>query len=820
MPSGAPDSPNIVGDPHRFLPLLLLLFVGSGLSALIYEVVWFQLLELVVGSSAISLGVLLATFMGGMCIGSLGFARIASRTQHPLRTYAILEAGIALIGILELFAIPLVGKLYSPAVGHGYAALILRAVVAGICLLPPTILMGATLPAVARWVESTPRGVSWLGFFYGGNIAGAVCGSVLAGFYLLKVHDGSYATYVAAFVNLVVAALAMALATRTPGLVRDIAQPVVSRVTGVISERAVLIAIAISGACALGSEVVWTRLLSLTFGASTYTFSMILAVFLSGLGVGSATGAWLSRIVASPRAAFAWCQFLLMFAIMWAAVVIFLALPNWPINPSLAPSEWFTLQLDLTRCALAVFPAACLWGASFPFALAALSTPGQDTGALVGRVYAANTVGSILGALVCSLLLIPFLGTRDAQRALIAGAGVAATLLLLSNKRLTTSKSGETQGASTAQSLGIVLAPALALLLVLATPQLPGMLVAYGRYAVTWLGKADVLYVGEGMNSSVAVTKVLSSGATQFHVSGKVEASSLPQDMRLQRMLAHLPALVHPDPQSVLVVGFGAGVTAGSFIPYPNLKRLVICEIEPLVPRVVSTWFAKENNDVVHDPRTQVYFDDARSFVLTTDEQFDVITSDPINPWVKGAASLYTLEYFQSVKRHLKPGGVVTQWVPLYESTLEAVQSELATFFKVFPEGTVWANNLDGRGYDVVLLAQEGAARIDIQGLEARFAQAGYQRVAASLSEVGFNSPIELFGTYAGSGKDLGPWLANAAINTDRNLRLQYLAGVGINTYQEASIFEQIARQRRFPETLFVASDAWKAQLRDAIGGR
>ncbi len=240
------------------------------------------------------------------------------------------------------------------------------------------------------------------------------------------------------------------------------------------------------------------------------------------------------------------------------------------------------------------------------------------------------------------------------------------------------------------------------------------MLVAHGRWAVTWLGKTDILYVGEGMNSSVAVTRVKASGATQFHVAGKVEASSLPQDMRLQRMLAHLPALVHPNPKSVLVVGFGAGVTAGSFIPYPSLQRLVICEIEPLVPKVVSTWFAKENNGVATNPHTEIVYDDARSFVLTSDEKFDIITSDPINPWVKGAASLYTREYFEAVKKHLNPGGVVTQWVPLYESTTDAVRSELATFFEVFPYGTIWANNIDGAGYDLVLLGQTEPTRIDM----------------------------------------------------------------------------------------------------------
>lgn len=821
MSSRSPRSEPADHATRRVLPFLLLLFVGSGTCALIYEVVWFQLLELVIGSSAVSLGVLLATFMGGMCIGSLALPRFAARSRHPLQLYALLELSIGLIGVLELFAIPLVGKLYSPAVGHGALALMLRAVVAGLCLLPPTILMGATLPAIARWVESSPRGISWLGFFYGGNIVGAVVGSVLAGFYLLRVHDQSVATYVAAALNLVVAGIAWTISLRAPSAVAD--APSVPTTDAVAMAprpgvRLLYVAIGISGACALAAEVVWTRLLSLTFGASVYTFSMILAVFLSGLGIGSAGGAGLARIVSSPRTAFAWCQLLLTCAIAWSAMVIFVALPNWPINPSLAPSAWYALQLDLVRGALAVLPAAVLWGASFPFALAAIAAPGEDTSRLVGRVYAANTVGSILGATVCSLLLIPALGTRDAQRVLIALAAIASMLVWLAPDHAAPGDAQPRAAGAARGRGGLLAAPLLALLLIAVMPALPGNLVAHGRYAVTWIGKTDILYVGEGMNSSVAVTNVLSNGATQFHVSGKVEASSLPQDMRLQKMLAHLPALVHPNPQSVLVVGFGAGVTAGSFLNYPSVTRLVICEIEPLIPAVVSTWFVKENNNVAKDPRTQIYFDDARSYVLTSDEQFDVITSDPINPWVKGAASLYTREYFQSVKAHLKPGGVVTQWVPLYESTLEAVRSELATFFEVFPNGTVWANTIEGRGYDVVLLGHDGPTTIDIRAMEQRFQQAGYRAVGSSLIESGFETPIDLFSTYAGSGPQLRDWLQGAEINTDKNLRLQYLAGVGLNNYTASDIFSEIAKFRTFPETLFNADDGWKSTLRQAMG--
>ena len=189
------------------MPLLLILFIGSGCAALIYEIVWFQLLQLVIGSSVVSLGVLLGTFMGGMCLGSLLLPRVVSARHHPLRVYAALELGIGLIGLLILWGMPLIGGIYTAWAGPGVAGLFVRGIVAAICLLPPTFLMGATLPAVARWVETTPQGVSWLGFFYGGNIAGAVIGSLAAGFYLLRVYDTAVATYVAVALNFLVAAI-------------------------------------------------------------------------------------------------------------------------------------------------------------------------------------------------------------------------------------------------------------------------------------------------------------------------------------------------------------------------------------------------------------------------------------------------------------------------------------------------------------------------------------------------------------------------------------------------------------------------------------
>src|SRR6476620_2806033 len=380
---------------RRVLPALLLLFVGSGCAALIYEIVWFQLLQLVIGSSAVSMGVLLGTFMGGMCLGSLFLPRIISPREHPLRVYAFLELGIVSFGVLWVFGMPLLGGLYFHWGGGGVTGILLRGVAASICLLPPTLAMGATLPAMSRWVESTPEGVSWLGFFYGGNIGGGVVGCLLAGFYLLRVHDTAFATFVAVALNVVVAGLALLIAKTTP--YEAVAPPApLERATGA---WAVYVSIGLSGFTALSAEVIWTRLLSLLFGATVYTFSLILAVFLLGIGIGSSAGSALSRGSVRPRVALGWCQMALCGAIAWTAYMLADSLPFWPINPSLATSPWFNFQLDVARCLWAVLPPALMWGASFRLALAAVASEGQDPARLVGGVYAANTVGAIIGSL-------------------------------------------------------------------------------------------------------------------------------------------------------------------------------------------------------------------------------------------------------------------------------------------------------------------------------------------------------------------------------------------------------------------------------------
>ncbi len=795
-------------DSRQVLPILLLLFAGSGCAALIYEVVWFQLLQLVIGSSAVSLGVLLGTYMGGMCIGSLLLSRVVSRHQHPLKVYGLLELGVGFFGVAVLFVIPMLSGIYLAAVGDGLPSILLRGVVASICLLPPTILMGASLPAIGRWVESTPMGVSWLGLFYGGNIAGAVFGCLFAGFYLLRVHDMRVATWVAAGINVAVAVVSFLLRSRVPHApledAPDAAAPMRPEGTW-----PVYTAIALSGLSALGAEVVWTRLLALMLGATTYTFSLILAVFLIGLGIGSTGGSMWTRKLKRPRLALGASQLLLALAVAWTAYAVSDLIPSWPFNPLAVTDPWRLFRIDFMMCLFAILPPALLWGLSFPLALAAIANKEpnneQDSGALVGEVYAANTIGAILGAVGFSIILIPWVGTQGSQQALIALSLLAGLIVFFRSK----AKSGEYFAVGAVTLIGIFLFATVS--------EVPWLAIAYGRRMSLQTDPGKPLYVGEGRNSSVVVSQ-LPGGQIYFHVSGKVEASTEPYDMRLQRMLGHIPALIHKAPESVLVVGFGAGVTAGTFVVHPEVKHITICEIEPLIPQASSRYFALENHDVFHDPRTRMVYDDARHFVLTTNDKFDIITSDPIHPWVKGTATLYSKEYFELVKKHLKPGGVITQWVPLYESDFATVKSELATFFEVFPNGTIWGNDINGEGYDIVLLAQVEPTKIDLDALQKRMQRDDHKLVAKSLAEVNFHSAPQLLGTYAGRASDLKEWLQGAQINEDMNLRLQYLAGMGLNFDKPGFVYSEMLSRRKPASDIFSGSPENMSAFLAALG--
>jgi spermidine synthase len=786
------------------LPVLLLLAVGSGIAALIYEIVWFQLLELTIGSSAVSLAVILATFMGGTCLGSFILPRLISPGRNPLRVYAAIETGIGVLGILVLLLMPLAGSVYFAWSGYGLPGFLLRGVVAATCLLPPTLLMGATLPALAMRVETTSESVSWLGFIYGANIAGAAIGCLLAGFYLLREYDVNTATIAAAAINAVVACVALVLASKgrthpIPALSAEGRRD--SRTTS--ADATVYVVIGLSGLCALAAESIWTRMLGLLLGGSVYTLSIILVVFLAGLGVGSSMGSLISRSLVRPRVALGCCQLLSAAAIAWTAYNLAASLPYWPVNPSISSNIWFNFQLDLDRAFWALLPPTLLWGASFPLALASVALKRNDGARLFAGVYAANTLGAIVGALAASLLLVSWIGSQHTEQLLIALSMIAGLLLLLPGRR----------ASSAVVSVIAVLAGGL---LIYGVPPISKLLVAHGRYAATWVGKGDIVFAEEGLNSSVAVSEFPNDVRT-FHVAGKIQASNAPRDMRLQRMLGHLTSLTPASPRSVLVVGCGAGITAGAVSIDPEVEHVTIVEIEPLVPKAASKFFNEQNFDVIGNSKVRLHIDDGRHFLLTTKEKFDAITVDPLDPWVKGAANFYTREFFDVAREHLNPGGVVTMYIQLFETNQAAVQSSIATFFEVFPNGTVWGNTYQGQGHDMVLLGEVEPLRIDLDAMEKRIEG---NRIAQSLADIGMNSTLDLFATYAGRRSDLTEWLKDAAINRDRNLRMQYLAGFGLNLDDSAAIYAGMLAYRRFPADLFTSKEGRVDFLRQAIQQR
>lgn len=719
--------------------------------------------------------------MGGMCVGSLCASRFVSTERRPLRVLACLEIGIGVCGLLILAAMPVVNDVYaalaSPA-ASGTVGLVLRALVATVCLLPPTIMMGATLPVIARRMQTTPSGVARMGFCYAANVLGAVAGSLAAGFYLLRFHDVAVATWTAVAINAGVAFGALALASSSA------AERPVDRLHVRAAAWPVYVTTALSGLTALSAEVIWTRYLALLLGATVYTFALVLALFLLGLALGSGAGSVAARRL-DPRVALGVCQLMLAVTILWAAYSATQFLPYWPIDVALPTSTWVSMQLDFARVAWVVLPGALLWGASFPLALAAAARGEADPARLVGGLYAANTIGAIVGVLATSFILIAWIGTQHTQQWLI-GVSIAAALLMLAPvavERLPSRAAGLAVAGSAA-----VLATAA----VLAVPALPGAFVAYGRFMPTRAAGADVVHMAEGLSASVAVSRQ-ADGTLTYHNAGKAQASTYPQDMRLQRMLGHLTTLVPEHGQSYLVIGLGAGITAGAVSADPGAARVVVAEIEPLAREAAATYFREQNFGVTDNPKVEIRIDDGRHFLLTTDETFDGITSDPLDPWVRGAAALYTREFWELVRARLNPGGVVTVFVQLYETTEDAVRSELATFFEVFPNGAVFANTVLGAGYDAVLLARADEALIDVDRIDSILRRPEYAHVARSLREVGFGSATDLLGTYTGRAADLAPWLDGSVVNTDRNLRLQYLAGEGLNLNEAAAIFDHMS---------------------------
>ena len=823
------------------------MFFLSGCAALTYEVVWFQLLRLTVGASSISLAMTLTAFMAGLGLGAILSPWVLRRGVSALWVYVGLEVGIAVCGLAMPWMVPWISQVYATVLGYGTGTdLVARAAVCGLVLLPPTVLMGATLPVIAHWLGSHRRAMAGASWLYALNTFGAVTGTLLSGFVWLRYFSTWTASYVAVSLNLAVAVIAIGLAWRTSRrvavageiqadttVVRDdrIATPPAENLpaSDPVLRRRALWVIGVSGFTALGAQVLWTRSVGLLLAVTVYTFAIILAVFLAGLALGSSVGAAAVKRTSRPGVWLAITQLGLVIGIAWAFYAIDRVVPDLRgLGRHARGGSWWMMFSDFVRVAAAIFPATALWGASFPLALAL----GQETGGRgerwVAKVYAANTIGAILGALGFTFIGFGHLGSDMSAHVLTAAAGVGSILMLRAAAsrepipargdfapvrwRLKISVGEFLRGVAqvtrhwsqglhhAAARHGRIVVAVVALgagLLAWQGPGVPTDLLVYGHYRSTH-GKLGytMLETREGLAASAGVAHVRED-ILALYVSGKVVASSIVQDMRIQRMLGHLATVTHDKPRSVLIVGMGTGTTAGSFVLSPDIERIVICEIEPQVIELAGNHFAEENHHVLDDPRTEVVIDDARHYLATTTETFDIITSDPIHPWVKGASALYSREYYELVRARLNPGGVVTQWVPFYETNDRAAKSMLATFFEAFPEGSVWHAGDFGIGQDVVMLGHPDQPRLDLDGWRTEFEEQPV--ILEDLMEEGIEGVVSLLSRFSSHADDLEEWLTDAQINLDESLRLEYLAGLGLFENQETTILREIEERRRWP---------------------
>ncbi len=780
-------------------PLILFLFLCSGCAALIYEIIWLKLLGLVIGASAVSFGLLLATYMGGLLLGSLFFAKLVPERLHPIKVYAVLEGVIGIVALIIPSVLPIVRGVYTDVVGYGIGSILLRGVLCCSILLIPTTLMGATLPAISRWFEHSKSGVGKLGLLYGFNITGAVLGAAITGFVLLPNFGIKMSNLIAVGLNAGIFVLAWVLAAKL--IYRPVENQRPAPSTGrYFHLRTVYIVTAISGFTALGAQIIWTRILSNMYGVTTFTFTILISVFLTGLALGSAAAAHFIRRTDAPHKLLYLCQLLLIPATGYAAYMIAFFIPENAIV--IADNIGDVHRSNILNCFLAILPCTLLWGASFPLCVATVGFEGRDPAEVSGKMYAANTIGSIVGSLIFSLFAIPLLGTQFAQWIIVFLLAVSVILMLRAVLQVERSDESSNQGGSGKFAAGLIILAVLIAGSLFYIRPISNNLMAFGLRHVAG-DERKFAFISEGINSTVAVQDIGDRYA--LHVSGRIVASTIIEDLKILRMLGHVPGIMHQDPKSVLIVGMGTGTTAGAFINYPSIERVVICEIEPAVYQAAKNYFGRFNHDAMTHPKVEVVFDDARHFLATTKETFDVITSDPIHPWVRGAAALYSDEYYQLVKDHLNPGGVVTQWVPLYETNMDGVKIQMKTFFENFTHSSVWMANLEHGIYDAVLVGHLHDPARDLNTTQRLISD--NPGLDQSLGEVDLNRVENFFGTYICSGDDLRDWVRDTPLNLDDNMSLEYVAGMAINSNTKYEIFKDMVQHCSVPDFLGPKND-------------
>lgn len=753
------------------------IFFFSGFSSLLYEVVWMRRLSLFFGSDIYSAALTLSAFMGGLTIGSLLAARYVDRLRNTLVWYGLLEISI---GVYALF-FPAFLNMFSSQYRHIYQSFFevapwryngFRILVAGVTLLVPTTIMGATLPLVVKRFGQEGKIGKYSGFFYSVNTLGGLAGVLGVGFVLLPTLGITRSTWAGCAINVLVGSSAILLGITIGGSpnsgVRgvfeqpaspDVIEPGYDRKL----EKIGMVAIALSGMAALALEVVWMRILTQSFSGAVYSFSVMLACFLFGIFYGSKKIS--ETIDKRPQPV----RLLGSLELTIAASVGLLGILTYFVPRFFSSLLWRLIAVSNGRfgfaCTVAEFLISAvliavptiLLGATFPVAVRICTANVRAIGRGTARVYAANTAGAVTGALLGGLVLIPTFCSRVSL--LITATVFAATGAFLVCK-------ADSGGWKNLKERQVIVLLALIALFVIVVSSLPQQIVLNFSNGRTQKGTRSI-YHGEGIAHTVDIFRI-GQNLTIMAVNGTTEADTSYTQRRGFILKADLPLLLHSKPHDVAVIGLGLGISLRATARYPGVEKIQVIELSPDMVKA-QAYLDDISGGVLNDPKVKVRIDDGRNFLAMSDEQFDMITADPIHPRVSGVGYLYTREYYEALKRRLRSDGVVCQWMPTYEISKKSFDVAFRTFVSVFPNASFWYVRLHG-----LFVATQGSFTIDFQDLSKRLEDPA---VKADLASININGPAE-FLSYMVMGPDEIPaYLAanpSSALNMDDNAYLEY----------------------------------------------
>ncbi|PJB74524.1 MAG: hypothetical protein CO096_03200 [Armatimonadetes bacterium CG_4_9_14_3_um_filter_66_14] len=789
-------------------------FVLSGASSLTYEVVWTRMLVLIFGSTTFAISTVLTAFMAGLALGSLVFGRIVDRHGAPLVLYAALEAAVGVYALLVPAVFHGLTPLYKLVATHFgpsfYVFSLVRFALAFLVLVLPTTCMGATLPVLAKFYARDWRRLGFsVGTLYTLNTFGAVVGTLGAGFVLIPDVGVHRTIWVASGVNLLLAAIVLVVRrlavddgdTALPE--RDAAPaPAVSPLPapGETAPRRTVIAVlacfAASGAVAMVYEVAWSRVLSMIIGPSVYAFSIMLATFLVGLTAGSAL---MSLLIDRLRAHSATLFLLLQVGVAassYATLCAFGQLPYWftVLFKKIDPASGMIFAVQMLMCAAVMLLPTLFLGAIFPVVVRVCAGNMGRLSRFIGEVYAANTAGAIVGSFVAGFVLIPALGI---QRTLMAG--ILVNLLLVAV--LLVARPSPTP-TLTAGCIGLV---ALAgLNAYLWQPHWNRLLMSSGMYHYAedlhklsresfrefTVGNYDLLYYKEGLVTTVTVAREKDSTNIWLATNGKIDASS-ESDMPTQVLSAHLPMLLHGNAKDVLVIGWASGVTVGSTSLYPGTTVKAV-EIEPAIIQA-SRYFEHVNNRPRLNPRVTPVLNDARNYLLVTPDRFDVIISEPSNPWITGTSNLFTQQSFELGRAHLRGGGIFCQWLQLYGMHPRHVKTLMRTFHAVFPHMVVF-QTLERA--DLMLLGSASELTLKVPRLRELMK---LPQLAHDLSRVDVANVYDLLARFRFGTNEVAQFTGPGPLNTDDNALIEYAAPRSLYANTRNANAEQLIRHQVSP---------------------